>query len=907
MLIIVKKAILHLPSLNCAMKINFEPNLNYQLQAISAVVDLFDGAPYVRAEDRIFSEVIENRLLLTPEQIIANRNKIIEHSEIAEPGLTDDLDFTIEMETGTGKTYVYLRTAFELHKNYGLSKFVIVVPSIAVREGVIKTLEMTQEHFKSLYNVNCRFFAYDSRKPTAIRNFAQSSALEIMVMNIQAFDTDDRIINQERDTNNGEPLIDTLKKTCPIVIMDEPQMGMDTENRVERITALNPLFKLRYSATHREIKNLIHQLTPFDAYNQKLVKTIEVLSVHEDNRQSNVVIDLSAVEFDKSGKKPPKAKLHLMKLNSKGEFSEGIVKVGAGDNLEEKTKNPAYHDWNVDRIWKDLASKVAKIKFGNGIELAEGERHGWDKETIFREQIRLAIGQHFAKRDKLKEQEVKVLSLFFIDRVANYVEEEGLIRRLFIEQYEAEHKKHYGKKPTDTDLVHKGYFAKTGKGDYTDSIASMSKNSEVFELIMKNKERLLSFDEPLQFVFSHSALGVGWDNPNVFQICTLNETESVIKKRQEIGRGLRICVNQDGNRVRDPEGEGEEEINVLTVVPNQSYHAFVTNYQDELAEEYGAAGRAHKPRDARRKPTKVQLNRQFFDSSDFDELWRRIAHKTKYVVHFDEETIINRCIEVLNSIVVPQHEISVDLYRVTRLDQAEQQVSVESEYGGSETVEASVPSVALNIVRSLSEDTSLSLGATTKIVSGLNSQQELLKNPLVFLAEAGKKIRHIMQEEMVRIVRYEALSDSWEKTDFKEMFETFDRTLKTDKSIYDHILIDSDIEERFAIDCNSEGRMRFFIKLPKWYTIDTPIGKYTPDWALAIEKRNIGDDEGIGFYFVVETKGTNDPSELRSDELAKIQCAVEHFKSIGLEEYFAPVDSLSALRNLANQKTTISF
>ncbi|MBD3279247.1 MAG: DEAD/DEAH box helicase, partial [Candidatus Pacebacteria bacterium] len=280
------------------MKFKFEPNLDYQQDAIKSVVDIFSGAPFVKPEQAILSEVSANVLKISKEEVFKNRDKIIKNNKVENPHKDDELQFCIEMETGTGKTYVYLRSILELHQKYGLSKFIIVVPSIAVKEGVVKTLDITKDHFAELYNsLPYTYFEYDSSKINRVRNFVFSNHLQIMVMNMQAFNTDDRIINQERDSNNGQRLIDMLEKISPVLILDEPQQGMDTKNMVRRRQKLNPLFTLRYSATHKVMKNLIYRLSPYDAYNQGLVKKVEVFSIHESNTQSNVYIEFEKIKL----------------------------------------------------------------------------------------------------------------------------------------------------------------------------------------------------------------------------------------------------------------------------------------------------------------------------------------------------------------------------------------------------------------------------------------------------------------------------------------------------------------------------------------------------------------------------------------------------------------------------------
>ncbi|HCC83815.1 TPA: hypothetical protein DEP96_03115 [Candidatus Uhrbacteria bacterium] len=870
------------------LKLHFEPNLQYQLDAIAAVTGLFAGAPYIRPEERLFEGVCANKVGLSDEEIWANRDRIAENNGIIEVKAMTDMDFSIEMETGTGKTYVYLRTIFELNKVYGLSKFIILVPSIAIKEGVLSTLRSASEHFKALYGVNYRAFAYDSKKPAMVRGYAQSGDLQIMVMNTQAFVGENKIINQLRDSNGGERLIDLIGQVQPVIILDEPQKGMDTDKATEQIAnGLKPILKLRYSATHKVLKNLIYQLTPFDAYSKKLVKQVEVLSVHEQNTESSANIAIKSVDFV-AGKQPA-ATLEVMVRLAGGEFKLKNIKVGKDTDLAVKTNNLVYDGWVVERIWKDMNDEIARVRFTNGEELKMGASRGEDKEAVFREQIRLTVVQHFKKKEKLQEQGIKVLSLFFIDRVANYQDENGLIRRLFVEAYSDEYKKKYGVYPMNTTTVHNGYFAKTGKGEWTDSESAMSKNAEVFDLIMRDKERLLSFAEPLEFIFSHSALGVGWDNPNIFNICTLNETQSAIQKRQEIGRGLRICVDQTGNRVRDPEKLEEGlPVNVLTVIPNQSYEGFVAQYQAELAVEYGDVAKDLKIVDARKVATTVKRNEAVFESSDFDRLWEVISRKTKFTVHFDENLLISECIRELDKMSVPKPMLQTKLGRINFTVGKAGETSIASEYIGESAIEVGGMSASkINLVSELADESTLSESAVQQILAGMKDKKKVAKNPVAFLAKATLAAKKIVKQTMVRCVSYEALNESWDKSEFKEMFETRQDVLPVQHGVYDHVVFDSRIEERFGQEIDNENRVRCFIKLPEWYKIKTPAGDYNPDWALVIEKKTLDDEVSTKYSFVVETKGFDaGQPRLDEDERAKIACAIAHFKAIGLEDYY---------------------
>ncbi len=883
------------------MKFKFEPNLKFQRDAINSTVNLFSGAPFIKPEESIFSEVAANILKITPKQIFNNRDKIIKDSGIINSHKEDSLDFCIEMETGTGKTYVYLRTILELHQTYGLSKFIILVPSVAVKEGVMKTLDITKDHFEKLYNSTpYSHFEYNSKKINKVRNFVFSNHLQIMVMNIQAFNTDDRIINQERDSNNGERLIDLLEKVNPILIMDEPQQGMDTANMLKRRKKINPLFILRYSATHKVQRNLIHRLSPYDAYNQGLVKKIEVFSIHESNTQSNVYIEFEGIKLTSD---KPQAKLKLSYRLASGDFKFKSMYFKDSDNLEEKTKNPVYKGWIVDRILKDPFDSTSTIKFSNGINLTQGENHGIDKESIFREQIRYTIKKHFEKKDKFKNKKIKVLSLFFIDRVANYIKSDSLIRRLFEKIYTEEYKKKYGSPPKDVTQVHDGYFAQTTKGEYTDSESSMKKNNQAYQKILKDKEKLLSFEEPLEFIFSHSALGVGWDNPNVFNICTLNQTESLIKKRQEIGRGLRLSVTQDGIRYRDPmEVEEGKEVNLLTVVANQSYYAFTKSYQDELKTEYGKGQTQPNIRNARHQPKQIKLKKNILTSDDFQKLWKKISKKTKCKVFFREDSIIEKCIESLDSIVVPEAVISINLNKITGLLEQEED-AIQSQNMGQTEAETKAYFAPINLFEEIAKNTALSIATATKILEAVDNKQMIVRNPVVYLTEAIKRIKKVLNKEMVRLVRYETLDQNYSLVQFEKIISTFqkDNVIQVNNGLYDHIIYDSDVERNFALDLDEENKVRVFVKLPKWYTISTPIGSYNPDFALVLEKKSLENKDQTNYYFVIETKGSREWEALKDDEKMKIQCAVKHFEAIGLKEYLAPIENMETFKSKANE------
>lgn len=498
--------------------------------------------------------------------------------------------FSIEMETGTGKTYVYLRTLFDLHKNHGYAKFIIVVPSVAIREGTLKTLEMTRDHFRSLYDqVPYDYFVYDSKNPGKIRQFASSNQLQIMVINIDAFRgaKDSRIFAQNRDQLSGHKPADFVASTHPIVIIDEPQSVDNTPASQKAILSLNPLCTLRYSATHRNPYHLLHQLNPVQAFDQNLVKGIEVDSITMDGAasQADPYIKLEKVELNKGGSSI-RAKLKIIKA---GGTSSAAATVKNNDDLQEKAKgSEAYSaSWIVREI--NATSGSEYIEFANGRVLAPGEEIGGATDEIAHEQIRATVRAHCEKLNQLKPRGIKVLSLFFIDRVASYktrTESGQAVKEKFARWFEEAYEE-YQKHPVlvknlkhSADKVHDGYFAGDKKGR-KDTSGTTKADTAVYDLIMKKKEQLLSDKEPIQFIFSHSALKEGWDNPNVFQIYTLREMGTDTERRQTLGRGLRLARNEHGVVVKD------SSINRLTVICNERFEDYVNGLQNDIAAASG--------------------------------------------------------------------------------------------------------------------------------------------------------------------------------------------------------------------------------------------------------------------------------------------------------------------------------
>jgi type III restriction enzyme len=598
------------------MKLKFDKNLEYQQQAIASVVDLFRGqtpmqtnftvSPY-NGQIGLFGTEngIGNRLELDEEEILKNLQEIQLRNGLPQTKFlkAGEYDFDIEMETGTGKTYVYLRTIFELHKNYGFSKFIIVVPSIAIKEGVYKTLQITEEHFKELYdNTIYHYFVYDSSKLEQVRSFAVSDNIEIMVINIDAFrrsftdptkETKAIIIHRTNDRLNGMKPIELIQETRPIVIIDEPQSVDTTPKAKEAIKSLNPLCILRYSATHVERHNLVYKLDAVDSYNLGLVKQIEVAGFTTKDYHNKAYLKLLSVDNKKT---PITAKIEMDVKDRKGVVKRKAVTVKRGDDLYEKSGGrDVYEGYIISEIYCEEGNEYVAFTSKPDI-LRIGKPIGdVDDLAIKEQQIRKTIEEHLDKELVLNKLGIKVLSLFFIDRVANYRyydengnPQKGIYAKLFEKHYnDLIRQPKYNTLFKDIDLdtaaeeVHNGYFSADKKGVLKDTSGSTLADEDAYNLIMRDKESLLSFDTKLRFIFSHSALREGWDNPNVFQICTLNETKSEVKKRQEIGRGLRLCVNQDGER------QHGFSINTLTVMANESYEEFAEALQKEYETESG--------------------------------------------------------------------------------------------------------------------------------------------------------------------------------------------------------------------------------------------------------------------------------------------------------------------------------
>ncbi len=598
------------------MKLTFEPDLDFQQQAIESVCDLFRGQEICRTEFTVamdaddkqqrmgFAESdlgVGNRLTLLDEEILENLKAVQLKNGLRPAEELSTGDFTVEMETGTGKTYVYLRSVFELNKQYGFTKFVIVVPSIAIKEGVYKSIQIMEEHFRSLYaNTPFDYFLYDSSKPGDVRNFATSPQIQIMVVTVGAINKKDvNNLYKESEKTGGEKPIDLIRATKPVVIVDEPQSvdgGLKGQGK-KALEAMNPLCTLRYSATHIDKHNMLYRLDAIDAYERKLVKQIEVASATVEGAFNKPYVRLLEVS-NRRGSISAKVELDVQQG---GRVVRKAVNVQDADNLELVTGRELYHDYQVGEIRVEAGNEFIELRMpGSEAFLTIGEAIGdLDQDALTRLMIRRTIKEHLDKELRLSSQGIKVLSLFFVDAVANYrsydddgVEVKGKHQIMFEEEYRrlARHPD-YRSLYNDVDLeseaseVHDGYFSIDKKGRSVETAENNQSGRDDAErgynLIMKDKERLLSFDTKLKFIFSHSALREGWDNPNVFQICSLREMGSERQRRQTIGRGLRLCVNQMGERVRGFEA------NTLTVIAQESFEDFAANLQKEIEKETG--------------------------------------------------------------------------------------------------------------------------------------------------------------------------------------------------------------------------------------------------------------------------------------------------------------------------------
>jgi len=884
------------------MKLQFDASQQYQLDAVEAVVDLFSGQQTTSSASLFEAsglglfqneQGVGNLLQIDEATILKNVRAIQKRAGLPEQEEFQGHNFTVEMETGTGKTYVYLRTIFELHKRYGFGKFIIVVPGKAIREGVLKSLEITREHLRSLYgNPPYNFFSYNSKRPADLRAFATSNNLSVMLINIEAFNTDDRIINKASDSIGGVP-IELVQKTNPIVIVDEPQ-NMESENARAALESLNPLCTLRYSATHRNLYNQVHRLTPVDAYDQGLVKRIEVASVREEGSQNDAYVKLKSISASKTA---IKATLEIEARGANGVIKKKLVSTtlhftrptAPCDLHEESGGLPAYEGFVVSEI----DARAKEVTFQNGVVVGESNSVGEFGDEIMRQQIVETVREHLDKMLKFQQQDkkIKVLSLFFIDKVANYRNHEAGTSGKFADWFEEIYQelsqlpRYKALKLPEVSLVHDGYFSKDTKGNLKDTKGTTDADRSTYELIMKDKERLLSPEEPLQFIFSHSALREGWDNPNVFQICTLNESDSYVKKRQEIGRGLRLPVDTDGQRIFD------RSINVLTVIANESYETFAKALQDEIEEETGVSfgeGRIVDKR-ARRK---VSLKKRWDVDANFLELWNRIKQKTRYAVELDEQKFITTAVKPVAQIQSQAPQIRTEIASLS-FDEQKGILTTARTVRTGKQLSQSLP--VPDVVQYIANHTGLRRDTILKILTKAKVWDKIRSNPQYMMDMTVEELQRVKKNMIADGVKYEKVSSTeYEMQIFKDAeIESYVSNIRVvndmDKTLYDHVVYDSEIENQFAAELEARDEVEFYIKLPSQFKIETPLGTYNPDWAIVFKN-----DKRL--YLVAETKGTNRLDELSLTEQLKIKMGEKHFDAVGKAMFVAPVRNLEDVR-----------
>ena len=1010
------------------MKLQFK-HQSFQREAARAVVDAFLGQPlqdaFVYRMDAgkgvlaLETQGFRNQdLLLSDAQLTKNIRTIQMRQDLqpVERVLRDAhgaLALSIEMETGTGKTYTYIKTMYELYKHYGWTKFIIVVPSVAIREGVIKSLETMADHFAEEYGERMQHFVYDSSRLTAIDQFASDPKLHVMVINTQAFNaTDDkaRRISMQLESFGWQRPIEVLAAAQPILIIDEPQsvLGADKQNKTrEGLKQFKPLFYLLYSATHRreDVYNQVYRLDAIDAFNKHLVKKIEVMGVEQvGTTATNGYLHLEAIVLSKKKGEAPRARISFDAASRVGLRTATRTVDKGFDLYAESGELEAYR---VGFTIEDIDEVKGCIRLSSGQEIYEGQAIGAvSEEAIRRIQIRATIQKHFERERQLYRQGIKVLSLFFIDAVDKYRVYEaggevskGRWAEIFEEEYVSvlnevqdlfwgEDYMRYlkGISPEET---HAGYFSQDKKGKMIDSKVKRGETTandpDAYQLIMRDKERLLSFAEPTRFIFSHSALKEGWDNPNVFQICTLKQSDSEVKKRQEVGRGMRLCVNEKGERQdSDLLGDAVYETNVLTVIASESYKDFSEALQKELAEsitsravlvtdslfvgktittssgeqltltpsqsatimeELIAAGYVKKqkltdkyfadkaegklqldewqgaleaitteldkvfdpssllPDNARGKET-ARFQEDRFAKREFQALWQQINRKTYYEVDFETEDLIRKAIAGLNeSLHVTAIHIALTSGKLEHIRSKEDLVAGQAmQVGVTRSIkvnEAVASGVRYDLLGELVQRTGLKRSTIATILQRIKPEKFGMyrTNPEEFIIRAGNIINERKASAVIEHIAYHKMDQQYEADIFSEQ-ELRGRigidALPSTKSLYDLVVVDSQgVEKRFAEELEQQEMVEVYTKLPRGFYISTPMGRYNPDWAIAFREGSVKH-----IYFVAETKGSEDVTQLREVEQKKIECARRHFASLSDSTVkFDVVSSYSSLYN----------
>lgn len=1000
------------------MKLRYK-HQRFQTEAALAVANAFTGQPKSDGQsDHIVDQGVHQDLfvvkgfgnknvILTPEAVCENVRAIQTEQGLKPVEKLQQLQgvgtaLTIEMETGTGKTYTYIKTMYELNARYGWTKFVVVVPSIAIREGVLKSFESMQEHFAQEYGKRMQYFVYDSDHLNKIDSFASDAGMHVMIINTQAFnssmneeksrgaraDKAARVIFGRPDKFASRRPIDVLAQTHPILIIDEPQsvLGVDKGNKTRKgIAMFKPLFTLLYSATHRkgDIYNMVYKLDAIDAYNQKLVKKIEVKGIRQiGSTATNGYVYLEEIVI---GKGNPRARISFDVKTQSGTKQVSKL-VDERFNLKEQSGGLAEYDNNF--IVERIDGRQGIVHFLNGLTLHEGDAVGSVNEDYIRRiQIRETIRTHLERERQLFSQHIKVLSLFFIDHVDSYrlyegEDSKGKFAKMFEEEYvnvlseltptfaDEEYLRYLSDPRNAASKVHQGYFSMDKKGKAVESKGKEGENEErAFDLIMKDKERLLSLSEPVRFIFSHSALKEGWDNPNVFQICTLKNSDNETKKRQEVGRGMRLCVNDKGERQDvDVLGEHVFDTNILTVIASESYDDFAKKLQTEMAEacadrpivitthlfegrsytmadgtngkfdvsqaraiynalirqdyvddngaltaqyfedkrndtlDFGAANdwrdgiiaaldtvfnpSTVKPEDAR-KPKQAHFMKDNFAKKEFQQLWKRINRRTYYQVNFDTSDLVRKAIGAVDRLLkVTEIRIVVEGGSLDEVrDRESLEAGVAMTQGSTRTIrvtEAVGGEVTYDLIGQLVSATGLTRKTIVEILKGIKPETfSMFKmNPEEFIIKTARIINDCKALAVIQCIKYEKLNDEFSTDIFTESAlrgKLGVNAIESAKSLYDLVVLDSmGTEKNFAESLEQEDDVVVYTKLPRGFYINTPMGKYNPDWAVAFREGSVKH-----VYFIAETKGSDDlPSDLRGSENGKIECARLHFAAI---------------------------
>ncbi|MEN1963506.1 DEAD/DEAH box helicase family protein, partial [Staphylococcus hominis] len=960
--------------------------------------------------------IIDNRLI---KMAIGGKDKTTEIDNSCEK-----LTLSVEMETGTGKTYTYIKTIFELNKQYGWSKFIIVVPNIAIREGIAKTFESTAEHFKNTYGISIRSFIYNSKHLDKIDAFAGDAGINVMIVNTQAFNArgaDARRIDMELDQFRGRRPIDVIAATNPIMIIDEPQsvLGNGTKSALNAtrvgLAKFNPLFFINYSATHRENYNMVYRLDAVDAYKKQLVKKIAVKGIEvSGSSASNGYLYIESII-----EKPNlKVRVQFERISPTGKIVKTSKLIDKGTNIYQLSNE--IEAYRSGFVVSEINAIEQYVEFTNGLKLDVGEVVGnTNDEDLRRIQIRETIHSHLDKEARLFKRGIKTLSLFFIDEVAKYKnyeakDDKGTYALIFEEEYEnivrdrlvdtmldQDYRNYLKRELNSIDKVHAGYFSVDKKGKIINSKikrgSEASDDISAYDLIMKNKERLLSFEEPVRFIFSHSALKEGWDNPNVFQIATLRQSSSDIKKRQEIGRGLRLSINQNGER-QDAQVLGENEVqqlNILTIIANESYETFARDLQSEIADAIKNRPKLVEPRlfegreltindvndnvvnkitvdntqsaeiwtslkvnnivtkekqlsdkyktlskeeqrtlieesldeeyqpfalsiqklinsvydskdlpiENENKRVTLQIDKEKYASSEFKDLWSKINRKSYYTVDFDDDEIISKSIEEINkSLTVATLKAYITEGNMIANDTS---TKFNIEKKTTTDIQNSVNRVKYDLIGEVSQNVGLLRKTVGQILLGIYPKQfaKYKLNPESFIFQISNIINSIKAQNIVSHIIYNKLDEVWDEdaifvdNDIQGIIgqNVFDAK----KHLYDKVKVDSKIEKSFAENLDVHQNVEMYVKLPGGFFINTPVGKYNPDWAIVLNEVN-----KKHIYFIAETKGASDniSLNLKGVENAKIESARQHFKVISnnevtydvVDSYEKLIDKLSA-------------